>query len=106
MIYFFMKGEKIFLYGILVEAEIQRQVLGRVLENVPDKLFGYKRSQISIENEEYPVIVPDPSSSVSGIVVNVDEIELSKIDEYETTAYKREKVKLESNAEVWVYIAR
>lgn len=96
--------EKIFIYGTLANSEIQKEICGRIIKGTPDSLRGYKRSQIEIEGEIYPLIVSDANARVDGLVIEVTEEELEKIDEYETNAYKREKINLESGTSAWVYV--
>ena len=98
--------EKIFIYGTLADPEVQQRVWGRTTDGLSDMLKGYKRSQIEIEGEVYPLIISDPNSRVSGSVIEITEHELRKADEYETDAYRREKVTLESGVSAWVYVKK
>ncbi len=82
---------------------IQKKVFGRIDKDVPDTLEGYKKSKIVITGKTYPIIVPDETSSTKGLVISVTPEELELIDEYETDAYRRNKVVLKSGKTVWVY---
>jgi len=97
--------EELFVYGTLREPEVQKDVIGRIIEGVPDSLEGYIKDKIQIEGETYPILVYDPHSEepIDGLVLSITSEELEKIDEYETKAYQREKVTLKSGKKVWVY---
>ncbi|MEK7195371.1 MAG: gamma-glutamylcyclotransferase family protein [Patescibacteria group bacterium] len=97
-------GNRLFIYGTLINPEVQKNVLGRVADGVPDALIGYKKSEIEVEGKEYPLIVPDEGEKVGGLVINVADRELEKIDEYETAVYKRKSVVLERGISAWVYV--
>lgn len=97
-------AEKLFVYGTLKDPEVQKRVFGRTTEGIPDALEGYEKSQLVIEGETFPALVPKEGSIVDGLVLEVNPDELAKIDEYETAAYVREKVNLKSGAETWVYL--
>lgn len=95
--------EKIFIYGTLADPEVQKRVWGRVTRHTADRLKGYKKVQIEIADETFPALIPG-DGSIDGFVMEVSEDELKKIDEYETKAYKRKKVRLVSGQLVWVYV--
>ena len=85
---------------------LQQRVWGRITDGLPDMLKGYKRSRIEIKGEVYPLIISDSNSRVIGSIIEITERELKKADEYETDAYRREKVTLESGISAWVYVNR
>ncbi len=93
----------LFIYGTLQDPEIQQSVIGRLIEGIPDKLKDYKKSVLHADDTTYPIIVPGTGSIVEGRVIEISESELKSIDIYETEAYRRIKVKLQSGAEAWVY---
>lgn len=96
--------EKLFVYGTLMDKETQKAVFGRVADGAPEALNGYVKSEIVIEEETLPLIVPNAGGIIKGLVIEVTGGELRKIDEYETEAYKREKVILGSGMPAWVYV--
>lgn len=98
--------EKLFIYGTLIDQEIQKEVLGRITKTIPDVLRGYEKSEIEIEGEKYPLIAPNPLGRVEGLVIEVTKDEFRRIDEYETDVYKREMIVLESGLLAWVYLKR
>jgi len=95
--------EKLFVYGTLQDSRIQKLVIGRSQEGGQNVLEGYRKEEIKIEDEHYPILVPDPKKSVSGKVLLVTPEELKAIDEYETRIYKRITVTLKDGAKAWVY---
>ncbi|MBI2004336.1 gamma-glutamylcyclotransferase [Candidatus Pacearchaeota archaeon] len=98
--------ENLFVYGLLKKPEIQKKILERVAEFSEDSIKGYKLSQINIENEIFPILInsKNPRDFVFGLVLEVSEEELKKIDKYEGDDYKRKKVILNSGRESWVYV--
>lgn len=95
--------EQLFIYGTLTEPVIQKAVTGREISGEPDKLSGYKKIERNMGDGIYPIIIKDAGSVVEGMVVAVSEEELNLIDRYETEAYRRVRVTLESGKETWVY---
>ena len=98
--------ENLFIYGNLKKPELQKKVFGRVAESSEDSLKGYKKSQIEIEGEIFPILInsKNPWDFVVGSVIEVTGDELKKIDRYEGEEYKRKKVILSSGKESWVYV--
>ena len=95
---------KLFVYGTLTNPEIQQRVFGRVAQVVPDVLKGYSKSGIEVDGEKYPLIIPNEGEKIEGSVIDVTNSELRSIDEYETDAYERIKVVLESGMPAWCYV--
>jgi len=96
--------ERLFVYGTLKNARIQKVVFGRSEPGEPDELVGFSLSSLKMGSLTCPVVVSDPSSSVMGIVISVTPEELRRIDRYETEAYMRVRVTLKSGINTWVYI--
>ncbi|MWB96043.1 gamma-glutamylcyclotransferase [Flavobacterium sp. GA093] len=102
--------EKLFSYGTLRSKEIQRQVFNRILTGTPDQLQGYKLKSLQIEEEfgmaDYVVVVPseNPSEIIHGVVFEVSNAELAKVDLFESNAYKRVQVTLNSGTVAWIYM--
>lgn len=95
--------ELLFVYGTLKDPGAQKKVIGRVVEVFPDILEGYKKSQVKIHGKNYPIAIPNSTSSIKGLVLSVTPDELKIIDEYETDAYQRRKVILKRGKSAWVY---
>lgn len=102
--------EQLFSYGTLRSKEIQRQIFNKVLTGTPDQLLGHKLKSLQIEEEfgmaDYVVVVPskDPADIIHGVVFTISEADLSKVDLFESNAYKRVQVTLESGAVAWIYM--
>ncbi|HVZ12454.1 MAG TPA: gamma-glutamylcyclotransferase family protein [Patescibacteria group bacterium] len=96
--------ELIFVYGTLRDPKIQMDIIGRLIEGTPDTLLGYEKSTIKLRNIVYPILVPGNNGVIEGEILKVSQEELNKIDEYETDAYRRVKVKLKSGTDAWVYM--
>jgi gamma-glutamylcyclotransferase (GGCT)/AIG2-like uncharacterized protein YtfP len=91
--------EKLFVYGTLQNTDIQLRLVGRTITGVPDTLRGF-RSHILMH---YPTALPDAAGEISGQVMDVTLDEIVAFDAYETSAYLRVRVLLESGIEAWMY---
>lgn len=96
-------NEELFSYGSLRQADVQKQIIGRTIIEIPDSLDGYNTSTIELYGRTYPILITDKDHSINGVVLSISPDELAKIDEYETDAYQRVKVTLRSGKSVWVY---
>jgi gamma-glutamylcyclotransferase (GGCT)/AIG2-like uncharacterized protein YtfP len=108
--------EYLFSYGTLQKEKVQSELFGRLLKGTKDTLKGYKLSTIEIKDEsvlskseqQYHLIAilsKNNSDSIDGTVLEVSEEEVLMADKYETDAYTRVKVILESGKEAWVYVS-
>lgn len=98
--------EFIFSYGTLRDPEVQKKIIGRTITGKADLLKGFSKSTIQLSGKAYPIIAADQKGIIKGMILRVTSEELKKIDKYETTAYRRAKVILESGKEAWVYQKR
>jgi len=105
--------EKLFSYGTLRDAAVQRAVFGRTLEGTNDTLGGYRLAQVRLADwngarigggDLQRTLVPADGDSVTGAVLHVSDDELRLADSYEPREYKRIKVRLRSGTEAWVYL--
>ncbi|RJQ34209.1 gamma-glutamylcyclotransferase [Candidatus Parcubacteria bacterium] len=96
--------ERLFVYGTLRRPSVQKTVFGRTTRGVPDMLRRYRRSILTIKSIPYPVAVRSRSGRIQGSVLEVAKRELKKIDRYETRAYKRKRLVLESGVLAWVFV--
>ncbi len=94
---------KLFAYGTLADSEVQMRVWGRLTPGQSDSLSGYRKSEIETVDGKYPLIIPNAENSVSGLIIEVSDEELAKIDEYEGKEYKRIEIITENNVRAWVY---
>jgi len=93
----------LFIYGTLLNKNIQIKLLGKIIKGDPDTFNNHKITEIIIEEEKYPNIYFSINSEVNGMVIRVTKEELSIIDKYETNTYKRVKIVLVSGNKAWVY---
>lgn len=105
--------EKLFSYGTLREAAVQRAVFGRTLQGTDDALDGYRLAQVRLADWDgatlsggdlQQTLMPADGESVTGMVLHVSDDELRLADSYEPREYKRVKVRLRSGTEAWVYL--
>ena len=96
----------VFAYGTLKEAEIRRELLNRNVPAVKDGLPGFILEKICLDGILYPIAVRDPYSkkTLHGEVFRVTLQEVRIIDDYESDAYKRIKVNLNSGRKAWLYV--
>lgn len=94
----------LFVYGTLLDPDIQMTVFGRIIEGLNDCLFGYKVIKKTFLAGIYPAVVRDSGSITVGKVLALSENELYRGDQYEGDEYTRVKVELESGTLSWIYI--
>jgi len=106
----------LFSYGTLQQRGVQIATYGRELEGAPDALLGYALAPLVIDD---PHVVDvsgkavhtiarksgDPEDRISGLVFQLTDDELRATDSYETDAYTRTEVILESGRTAFVYVA-
>ena len=99
------KKEKLFVYGTLKDARVQRNVFFReIKDGVPTTIHGYKIEELTLGGVIYPALVPHKKGIVEGILLTITPLELKLIDHYETSAYKRESILLDNDIHCWVYL--
>ncbi len=106
----------LFSYGTLQQENVQLSTLGRRLNGQRDELPGFEQSSVRIED---PQIVAasgkthhanvkfngNESSCVSGMVFEITDAELARVDEYEVAFnYERLSAPLASGRQAWVYV--
>ena len=109
-------AERLFAYGTLQHADVQRAIFGRVLDGEVDAVTGFRLDRIAINGPElvresgethYPVLVPDSQASqpVAGTLYWIMWRDLVAADRYEADEYERRFVTLASGEKAWVYVA-
>lgn len=109
--------QRLFSYGTLQLAEVQRATFGREVPTRPDRLVGYRRDLLAISDPEvvrlsgqthHPIITRsgNPHDVVAGVVLEVTAAELAHADSYEVREYRRVLAPLAGGGEAWVYVAR
>ena len=96
----------LFVYGTLLDPQVQQMVFGRLVPGQPDSLQGFAIRERSVAGR-YAEVFPDPAreARVSGQRLELEAPELARADVYETSLYYRELVVLESGIRAWVYRA-
>ena len=109
-------NEKLFVYGTLRYAAVQRSTFGRTLRATTDTLPGYTISLITINDPhvvafshevQHPILhyTGKAEDIVNGMVLDITLEELAQADSYEVDSYKRVRVTLKSGNEVWAYVS-
>jgi gamma-glutamylcyclotransferase (GGCT)/AIG2-like uncharacterized protein YtfP len=97
---------KLFIYGTLLDEEVQKEVLNRHLGGDFGLLDNYiVMRDWEVERIAYPRLYPHSGGCVIGKVVKVTDEELLILDEWETNRYIRQKIYLKSGLEVDSYLA-
>lgn len=95
--------QKLFVYGTLQQPQVQHSVIGRQVKSYPDKLIGFSKETVKINGKTYPIAVASDNGAIEGMVLEIEDEDLIKLDDYETKAYSRIKVHLNSGQEAWIY---
>jgi hypothetical protein len=106
---------RLFSYGTLQYADVQRASFGRLLEGSDDSMPGFRREMVEITDPDvlaksgerfHPIVMPsrNPADEVGGRVFRITPEELAAADAYEVADYKRIEVTLKSGITAWVYV--
>lgn len=98
----------LFAYGTLLDPAVQQRVFGRQLDGTPDTLAGVVHSTLAAgdgSDDRWPDLAATgrPEDVVHGRVLTLGDDELTAADAYETAAYTRTVVTLDSGTHAWVY---
>lgn len=98
--------QRLFTYGTLQVPSVQKLLVGREIPMTADALPGFIKKNVLLGDGVYPILTPDPGGAniIEGMVLDVTPEELRRFDIYETSAYKRIEVTLQSGALAWVYV--
>jgi gamma-glutamylcyclotransferase (GGCT)/AIG2-like uncharacterized protein YtfP len=108
----------LFSYGTLQQENVQLSTLGRLLNGQSDELLMFEQSFVRIEDPHVVATIGktyhanvkfngNEESRVPGMVFEVTEVELARVDEYEVTfLYERVAAMLASGRQAWVYVHR
>ena len=96
----------VFAYGTLKNHDLRKKLLARNVPAEKDRLKGFSIEQIYLDGENYPVANYDPfnKNDIQGVSFYVNESELKILDYYESDAYKRIRVNLNSGRKAWLYV--
>ena len=92
-----------FTYGTLIDDNNRLSILGHNTNSFPAKLFNYEL--INCSNSIYLTIKHKFGSITSGILFNVNEYDLIKLDRYENNLYDRINVMV-NNTQCIAYIEK
>ncbi|TPW14532.1 MAG: hypothetical protein FD129_1065 [bacterium] len=106
----------LFSYGSLQQEDVQLSTFGRLLHGQRDELPGYEPSLVEIDDPQlvatigrthHANVIPGANhdSRVPGMVFEITEAELARVDEYEIAfLYRRIDVVLASGRRALVYV--
>lgn len=100
---------KLFSYGTLYQSGIQISEFGQRFNVEPDLDYvsGWDIVNIKINGSKYNVAVEgEKECTLMGAIVHIPDELMDKIDEYETKAYKRIKIKTLCGNECQMYVKR
>jgi gamma-glutamylcyclotransferase (GGCT)/AIG2-like uncharacterized protein YtfP len=96
---------RLFSYGSLQQAEVQRATFGRLLIGQRDELPGFELQNILHGAKPLSNARRSAGGCVPGTVFDVSQPELLAADAYERAdSYVRQAVTLASGIEAWVYV--
>ena len=86
-------NNSLFTYGTLEIPQVVQIITGQVLTGVPARLEGYARYQL--KNQAYPGIIPEAGASIVGtLYLELDDVLMARMDEYEDTCYEKRKLRV------------
>lgn len=96
--------EKLFIYGHLLDENIQKNVIGRICNGE----FGLVDNYIlirdwAVDGVACPRLFPYSAGCVIGKIIEVTQDELSLIDEFETKAYVRQDIFVKNKGKFQAY---
>jgi len=94
---------KLFVYGTLLDPDIQMNIIGRRIKGVKDRLRGYKKIWRQFSCGVYPDLIECDGNEVDGEILDLSISELKKCDQYEGHEYFQLPVKLKSGIQAIAY---
>lgn len=106
---------RVFSYGTLRQAGVQRVLYGREVPTVADTLPGWRLEWLQITDPEvvrisgsdrHPILRRGGAlDAVNGAYLELDDAEVAATDDYEVADYVRTEVLLGSGVTAWAYLA-
>ena len=96
----------VFAYGTLKDSNLRNELLLRDVPASKAKLTGFRIDQVLLDGTYYPIAHRDPfnKKEINGVVFKVNGREIKILDEYESDAYKRILITLQSGQDTWLYV--
>ena len=83
--------QHLFTYGSLMFAEVWSRVVHGIYRQMPARAEGFGR--YAVRGESYPGLVPEPRSSVEGVVYfDVSPADVASLDVFEGEQYQRQVI--------------
>ncbi|MDQ0727963.1 gamma-glutamylcyclotransferase family protein [Microbacterium sp. W4I20] len=105
---------RVFSYGTLRQAEVQRALYGREVPTTVDSLPGYRLDWLLITDplviatsgsDRHPILRRGTETdAVDGACLELSDTELQATDDYEVDDYGRREVTLTSGRTAWAYL--
>ena len=108
-----MSQKRLFSYGTLRDAAVQRAVFGRTVEGTPDAITGYRLRDVKISSAQaaaisgtdaHTIMEPGDGPPIEGMLFVISAADLARADAYESAEYTRIEVRLRSGTDAWVYV--
>jgi gamma-glutamylcyclotransferase (GGCT)/AIG2-like uncharacterized protein YtfP len=99
--------EKLFVYGTLRDPILRERITGRSIVSFKHSyLKGFRHETIVLDGIIYPILVEDTNSiaPVEGELIEITQEELTLMDEYEGSEYRRIKIILKDGGKAWTYV--
>lgn len=77
----------LFVYGALMYDEVWGRIVSGEFRKLSGRISGYRR--LAVRNEEYPGLIEGEGVVNGYIWLDVDEVSLARLDEFEGEYYKR-----------------
>ena len=97
--------EPVFVYGNLMEAQVQQKAFGRVVESKFDTLFDYKKGEAHKNGNTLFSVFPARGHSVHGFVLYLSPEEMAYLDK-NLASYSRIKIILPNGKGAWTYVVQ
>ncbi len=95
----------IFSYGTLQDPKVQMAVYKRLLIGEKAVLPHYTLATKKIYGQ-YPVVTPQISETITGVIYQINDAELALTDAYEGPNYQRRLLPLANGRKAWVYLEK
>lgn len=95
----------VFAYGTLLDPAVRETTLGYIPNIKASQVIGFRKEEIILSGIAYPILVEDMlcEEIIEGGYFEIDKSDLSKLDAYESSAYKRKQVVTTQGIRVWIY---